>query len=220
MQGVIVSGFCKDWGHWARYGLVLWDQVTHSQPWHLHPPLWGSGVCLTCFPVVPSTPTPAAVGISAYSFLPCPQAWRMALVQSTSIKQPLCARTFTFVITLSSPNNPTQASQVALLVKNPPASAGDERDMDSIPGWGRSPGGWNGNPLPYSCLKNSMDRGAWQTWLSDWAAMQSINNPTRKVWSPRWNSKTDAQGGKWLSEDCWFWKLKHHWLSEDTHEPG
>ena len=47
------------------------------------------------------------------------------------------------------------------MVKNPPASAGDARDMSSIPGWGRSPGEGNGNPLQYFCLENSMDRGAW-----------------------------------------------------------
>ena len=35
-------------------------------------------------------------------------------------------------------------------------------DMSSVPGLGRSPGEGNGNPLQYSCLKNSMDRGAWQ----------------------------------------------------------
>jgi len=35
-------------------------------------------------------------------------------------------------------------------------------DLDSIPGWGRSPGGGHGNPLQYSCLENPMDRGAWQ----------------------------------------------------------
>ena len=35
-------------------------------------------------------------------------------------------------------------------------------DMSSIPGLGRSPGGGHGNPLQYSCLENSMDRGAWQ----------------------------------------------------------
>ena len=43
-------------------------------------------------------------------------------------------------------------------VKNPLANVGD---MGSIPGWGRSPGGGNGNPLQYSCLENPMDRGAW-----------------------------------------------------------
>ena len=41
-------------------------------------------------------------------------------------------------------------------------SAGDAGDAGSIPGWGRFPGGGNGNPLQYSCLKNSMDRGAWR----------------------------------------------------------
>ena len=47
------------------------------------------------------------------------------------------------------------------VVKNLPANAGDTRDTGSIPGLGRSSGGGNGNPLQYSCLENSMDRGAW-----------------------------------------------------------
>ena len=46
------------------------------------------------------------------------------------------------------------------VVKNPLASAGDARDAGSIPGLGRSPGEGNGNPLQYSCLENSKDRGA------------------------------------------------------------
>ena len=46
------------------------------------------------------------------------------------------------------------------VVKNPPANAEDIRDASSIPGLGRSPGVRNGNPLQYTCLKNSMDRGA------------------------------------------------------------
>ena len=45
------------------------------------------------------------------------------------------------------------------VVKNLPANAGDARDTGSIPGSGRSPGGGNGNPLQYACLKSSMDRG-------------------------------------------------------------
>ena len=53
-------------------------------------------------------------------------------------------------------------SQVALMVKNLSAHAGDIRDEGSIPGSGRSYGGGNGNPLQYSCLKTPMDRGAWQ----------------------------------------------------------
>ena len=53
-------------------------------------------------------------------------------------------------------------SQVALVVKDLPANAGDLRDIGLIPGLGRSPGGGHGNPLQYSCLENPMDRGAWQ----------------------------------------------------------
>ena len=48
------------------------------------------------------------------------------------------------------------------MVKNPPVNAGDVRDVPSIPGLGRSPGGGHGNPLQYSCLENTMDRGARQ----------------------------------------------------------
>ena len=51
---------------------------------------------------------------------------------------------------------------VALVVKNPPANAGDASEAGSIPESGRSPGGENGNPFQYSCLENPMDRGAWQ----------------------------------------------------------
>ena len=46
------------------------------------------------------------------------------------------------------------------VVKNLPAKAGDTGDVGLIPGLGRSPGGGNGNPLQYSCLKNPMDREA------------------------------------------------------------
>ena len=45
-------------------------------------------------------------------------------------------------------------------VKNLPANAGDSRDVDSVPEFGRSPGEGNGNQLQYSCLGNPMDRGA------------------------------------------------------------
>ena len=47
------------------------------------------------------------------------------------------------------------------VVKNPPANAGDARDVGSIPELGRFPGVGNGNPLQDSCLENFMDRGAW-----------------------------------------------------------
>ena len=51
---------------------------------------------------------------------------------------------------------------MALVVKNLPANAGDLREAGLIPGWGRSPGGGQDNPLQYSCLEKPMDRGAWQ----------------------------------------------------------
>ena len=47
------------------------------------------------------------------------------------------------------------------VVESPPAHAGNARDVGSIPRWGRSPGGGNGNPLQNSCLDYFMDRGAW-----------------------------------------------------------
>ena len=52
-------------------------------------------------------------------------------------------------------------SEVALVVKNLPANAGDIRDSGSIPRSGQRPGGGHGDPLQYFCLENSMDRGAW-----------------------------------------------------------
>ena len=57
------------------------------------------------------------------------------------------------------------ASQMVLVVKNPPANAGDARDAGSIPELGRYPGAGNGNPF-YSCPKYLMDRGVW------WATVQ------------------------------------------------
>ena len=71
------------------------------------------------------------------------------------------------------------ASQV-LAVKNPPAKAGDARDTGLIPGSGRSPGGGNGNPLQYSCLENSIGRGAW------WATVRGQR--ARHHWTTKHNS--------------------------------
>ena len=48
------------------------------------------------------------------------------------------------------------------MVKKLPANAGGDKDMGSIPGSGRSPGGGHGNPPQYSCLENPMDRGTWR----------------------------------------------------------
>ena len=80
------------------------------------------------------------------------------------------------------------ASQVALVVKNLPASAGDTRDEGLIPGWGRSPGGGNSNPLQYSCLENPMDKGTW------WATVHSVTKsqtwPKRLIVHTRTHSRT------------------------------
>ena len=57
---------------------------------------------------------------------------------------------------------------MALVVKNLPTNAGDVRDEGLTPGLGRSPGGGHGNPLQYSCVENSMDRGAW------WATVHGV----------------------------------------------
>ena len=63
------------------------------------------------------------------------------------------------------------ASQVTELVKNPPANAGD---AGSNPGLRRSSGEGNGNPLQYSCLDNSLDRGAW------WAPVHGVESDMTK----------------------------------------
>ena len=57
------------------------------------------------------------------------------------------------------------------MVKNVLANVGDMREMGSIPGLGRSPGGGHGNPLQYSCLENPMDGGDW--WASLWGRKES-----------------------------------------------
>ena len=57
---------------------------------------------------------------------------------------------------------------MVLVVKKPPVNAGDLKDLGSVPGLGKSPGGGHGNPLQYSCLENPTDRGAW------WAAVHGV----------------------------------------------
>ena len=56
---------------------------------------------------------------------------------------------------------------MVLVVKNPPAKAGDTKDVASISESERSPGLGNGNPLQYSCLKNLMNRGPWQATVQE-----------------------------------------------------
>ena len=80
----------------------------------------------------------------------------------------------------------TPGIQVALVVKNPSASAGDVRDSGSVPGSGKYPGGGHGNPLEYSCLENSMDRGAWRATVhkvaKSWTQLSNlVHTPSRWV---------------------------------------
>ena len=64
---------------------------------------------------------------------------------------------------------------IGLLVKNLPASVGDERDMSSIPSLGRFPPVGNSNSLWYYCLENSMDRGGW------WAVVHEVAKSWKQV---------------------------------------
>ena len=64
--------------------------------------------------------------------------------------------------------NTKSKKKVTLVVKDLPVNAGDRKDAGSIPGLGRSSGVGNGNPLQYSCLENSVDRGAW------WATVHGV----------------------------------------------
>ena len=77
---------------------------------------------------------------------------------------------------------------MTLVVKNPPTNAEDVKEVGSIPGLGRSPGGGHGSLLQHSCLENPTDSGAWwaavhgiamsQTWLSDKALTHAHGNLT------------------------------------------
>ena len=85
------------------------------------------------------------------------------------------------------------------MVKNPPANAGDAKDVGSIPGSGRFPGQGNGNPLQYSCLGNPMDREAWR------ATVHGI--------SKSWTRLSDSAGegnGTPLQYSC----LENPWMEE------
>ena len=83
----------------------------------------------------------------------------------------------------------TNGSPDGSVGKEPAWDAGDTGDVALIPGLGRSSGEGNGNPLQYSWLKNTMDRGAWQTtvqrvvkswaWLSDYTQHISTSHLNR-----------------------------------------
>ena len=97
------------------------------------------------------------------------------------------------------------ASQVVLVVKNPLANAGDTRDMSSISGLGRSPGGGNGNPLQYSCLENphGLEPGRLQSMGSQsWMRLSTESKVILKSYStktevPRKYCDTKPTGTVW-----------------------
>ena len=108
-----------------------------------------------------------------------------------------------------------RASQLALVVKNQPANAGDIRDAGTIPGLGRFPGGGHGKPLYYSCLESPMDRGAWwatvhrvtksQTWLKQFSTY-SCPPSKRTGTKPIFYRLNNVTNGK-------FSFHFHHWMA-------
>ena len=103
--------------------------------------------------------TPLSMGFSRqeyWSGLPCPSPGDLSDpgTKFTSLISPVLPGKFFNLSKLQ--------CQLALVVKNTSANAGDVKDVGSIPESGRSPGAGHRNPLQYSCLGNPMDRGAWQ----------------------------------------------------------
>ena len=76
-------------------------------------------------------------------------------------------------------------SQVMLVVKNPPANAGDSGDLGSMPGSGRPPRGGHGNPLRCSCLESPMGRGAW--WATVRGLAKSRTRLNKSIGAVTWN---------------------------------
>ena len=173
---------------------VKWIRL---ERWHLQKQLKGEASLL----VRPSRATglsyffPAILSYKA-AHLCIWVGWDTAHFTSTCLT-PVNTNHLSIIMTLAmtvwntvSPLN-TRASQVSLVVKNPPANAGDIRDAGSIPGSGRSPGGGHGNPLQFSCLENFIDRGAWcatfhgvtKSWT--WLKRLSIHAYTQtfKLWT-------------------------------------
>ena len=95
------------------------------------------------------------------------------------------------------PSPATLLSKVALVVKNLPANSRDIRDVGSIPGSGRSPGGGHGNSLQYSCLQNVMDRGAWRATVHKVAKSWTLMK-----WLSMHAQRTDSTVGLVWDQEC------------------
>ena len=112
------------------------------------------------------------------------------------------------------------------VVKNPPANAGEARNLGSIPESGRFPGVGNGNPLQYSCLENPMERGAWHSMGSlrlrqDWAhSMQTQHTGLAAL--PHVQSSDTCIGRwilcHWITKEAWDFILRmNFWRSHYYH---
>ena len=126
--------------------------------------------CQICFEDVVHTLLPWAPSAGSFATPPgsghphlqgvlesCPWATGTSWIHFADAQKAECLWFYT-------PWSSPQTSQVVLVVKSPPASVGDIRDLGSVPGSGRSPGGGQGNLLQYSCLENPIDRGTcWAT---------------------------------------------------------
>ena len=89
------------------------------------------------------------------------------------------------------------------VVKNPPANSEDAGNSDSIPGLGISPGVGNGKPLQYSCLENSMVRGAWR------ATVHGVTQNRTRL--RHWARRPDC-----LDLQCWHYHLRVVWVLLDS----
>ena len=92
------------------------------------------------------------------------------------------------------------ASHIALVVKNPPANAGDIRDVGSIPGSGISPGGGHGNPLPYFFLENPYGQ-------------RSLAGGGASSWGCKESDTTEATKHRHMHRDTWGSYEKYIFLS-------
>ena len=145
---------------------------------------------------------------------------------------PLCANlTFSFTLTFMVLNSllfflVNYARMVALMVKNLPANAGDVRNVDLIPGSGRSPGEGLSNPLQYSCLENFMDRGAWWAMVhrvaKSWTWLKRLSMHACKNVNKHYSSVFSIFGAlcKWNHTICAFVFVFFHWTLSSWNSPG
>ena len=134
---------------------------------HVH---WNSDAIQLSHPLSPSSPSAFSLSsIRAYSneltlCIIWPNYWSFSFSISCSNENIglISFRTDWFDLLAVHVTLNKWGSLVALVVKKPPANAGDLRDLGLIPGLGRCPEGGHVNPLQYSCLENTMDKGAWR----------------------------------------------------------